>query len=102
MSLGVRQIKQENDRTLSIHWTDGKSQQLDVVMLRRQCPCAACIDEISKKPLIKPDDIAESVRPKRIVSVGRYALAIEFSDGHRTGIYSYETLRKLGPAPATN
>ncbi|MDB6115234.1 MAG: hypothetical protein JWQ62_2179, partial [Lacunisphaera sp.] len=28
--------------------------------------------------------------------IGNYALRFEFSDGHRTGLYSYELLRQLG------
>ena len=32
--------------------------------------------------------------------IGNYAIRFDFSDGHRTGLYSYELLKKLGEAPA--
>jgi len=35
--------------------------------------------------------------PVQIGVVGRYALSIEWSDRHDTGIYSYDTLRSLCP-----
>ncbi len=33
--------------------------------------------------------------------IGNYALRFEFSDGHRTGLYSYDYLRKLDSPPPT-
>ena len=31
--------------------------------------------------------------------VGNYAIRFEFSDGHGTGLYTYDYLRRLGSAP---
>jgi DUF971 family protein len=92
----VKRIWQQDERTLGIHWTDGRKSLYDVVELRRQCRCANCVDEISKKRTLNPDDIPESVRPVKVESVGRYALTIQFTDGHRTGIYAFEKLREFG------
>jgi DUF971 family protein len=39
----------------------------------------------------------DALYPMRIGVVGRYALSIEWSDGHDSGIYSYQTLRALCP-----
>lgn len=86
---------QKGERGLELHWSDGRRDVLDVVLLRRRCPCASCIDEWTRKPLIDPDQIPESVRPRSIETLGRYALKITFSDGHRTGIYSFDMLRQL-------
>ena len=88
-----REIAQYDDRTLKIVWDDGTERLYDVVSLRRNCPCAACVEQKSAAAdKIKTDD---HVRPVEIRSVGRYALLIVFSDGHRTGIYSFEALRKF-------
>lgn len=88
-----RAITQHDDRTLKIVWDDGRAQLYDVVYLRRNCPCAACAEQkTAAADKIQTDD---RVRPTEIKSVGRYALLIAFSDGHRTGIYSFETLRKF-------
>jgi DUF971 family protein len=29
--------------------------------------------------------------------VGRYAMGVHWSDGHKTGIYSYDYLKKIEP-----
>lgn len=92
----VKRIWQQDERTLAIQWTDDKRSLFDVVELRRQCRCAHCIDEVTHEAKINPDDIPESTRPVRVESVGRYALTIQFNDGHRTGIYPFERLRTLG------
>jgi DUF971 family protein len=43
-------------------------------------------------PLYKPRPGARAAK-----SMGHYALQIEFSDGHSTGIYSYDHLRTICP-----
>jgi DUF971 family protein len=91
--IAIEKIWQKDTRTLGIVWTDGKESQYDVVELRRKCPCASCIDEWTKKPILRPDDVPESIRPVKIDSVGRYGLNIQFNDGHNTGIYSFQALR---------
>ena len=95
MNYGVAEIFQKDDRTLSVHWTDKRQSDLDVVNLRRRCPCAACVDERTGQRLLKPEDVADSVRPTQIHSVGNYAMSIHFSDGHKTGIYAFDYLRSL-------
>lgn len=94
--LTPREIAQGDERHLQIAWADGHSSLLDVVELRRRCPCASCVDEWSGKKRVDPSSIPDSVRPVAVRSVGLYALSIEFSDGHSTGIYPFELLRSLG------
>ena len=94
--IGITQIRQKDDRTLHIHWSDTTESLIDVVELRRRCPCAVCVDEWTRKPLLKPDQVSDKVRPKTVESVGQYALKIAFSDSHSTGIYTYNFLRELG------
>ena len=48
----------------------------------------------------QPGDVPDDVTPKTLRSVGLYAIAVDFSDGHTTGIYSFEHLRKLGAGPS--
>ena len=47
------------------------------------------------KKKLKDSDIQDTVRPVKINSVGRYAMHIEFSDQHNTGIYSFDLMRRL-------
>jgi ATP-binding protein involved in chromosome partitioning len=89
------QIQQHDDKTIVIDWADGVKSLLDVRALRLACGCAACVDEWSGTPLLTPDSVPEDVMPRAIQSVGRYAIQIEWSDGHSTGIYPFERLRSL-------
>ena len=91
----VKKIDQWDERTLAIVWNDDRESRYDVVELRKQCPCAHCIDEWSGEQRLLPEQVADDIRPIRIDSVGRYALTIQFSDGHTTGIYSFSMLRSL-------
>jgi len=88
-------------RLLSIRWRDGHESQYPFDDLRKACPCAAC--RTAKKPqggltvltgpVIRPGE----TRITRIEPVGRYALTFLWSDGHSTGIYSFDLLRQLCP-----
>lgn len=91
----VKSIKQVDERTLGIMWTNDVTNTWDVVELRRKCPCAVCIDEWTHERKLNPKSIAETIRPIRVNSVGQYALSIQFSDGHQTGIYTFKMLRGL-------
>ncbi|MDB2447170.1 DUF971 domain-containing protein [bacterium] len=91
----VKEIFQVDENILGIKWTDNQDSKFDVVELRRQCPCAACVDEHTGKRILKPEMVEDTVRPERINSVGRYALTITFNDGHSTGIYTFKMLRRL-------
>ena len=93
------EICQAGPTSLKIEWSDGHVSVYPVAYLRRNCSCAACIDEWSGEHILKPDDVAEDVKPINVNPVGRYAINIEWSDGHRSGIYSFDFLRSLCPCP---
>jgi len=93
---------------VDITWADGHSSHYDFTYLRDQCPCATCNDERGKKeaapvatanllsspllPMYKPKPRAQAA-----TQVGNYAVQISFTDGHSTGIFSYDYLRTLCP-----
>jgi DUF971 family protein len=93
---------------VDITWSDGHASHYEFAYLRDECPCATCNDERGKKesiagaapgggsfaalPMFKP-----KARAQGASQVGNYALSISFSDGHATGIYSYEHLRAICP-----
>ncbi|MAG31410.1 MAG: hypothetical protein CL908_11050 [Deltaproteobacteria bacterium] len=89
------QLQQHDPRTLSIEWADGAQSLIDVRALRLACSCAGCIDEWSGEPLLAPESVPAEVAPLGIQPVGRYAIQIQWSDGHDTGIYPFERLRAL-------
>ncbi|MCG8591857.1 MAG: DUF971 domain-containing protein [Proteobacteria bacterium] len=88
-------IQQEGPRHLAITWGDGVKHVYPVRSLRLACACAECIDEWTGQGRLNPESVPEDVHPVRISSVGRYAIQIEWSDGHDTGIYPFERLRSL-------
>jgi len=89
---------------VTIVWRDGHASRYNIAALRKACPCATCTDAHgtgsaptaivdSPLPMFKPTGATlEAVEP-----VGRYALNFIFSDGHKTGIYTWEYLRSLCP-----
>lgn len=86
---------------LAIQWNDARESFLPLRLLRGACPCAACGGE--------PDVLGEIVRPEVHYTpqsfelagwrlVGGYALQPSWGDGHDTGLYSYDYLRRIDPA----
>jgi DUF971 family protein len=90
-----RQIIEESDSELSISWSDEAETKYNAADLRRACPCAGCINEWTGEKMLKAENIADDLSFSSISIVGRYALNFHFSDGHETGIYSFDYLRKL-------
>ena len=71
---------------------DGKEKKIKALELRSKCNCALCVDEFSGNKLIKQKDINPEVFPYKIEPKGNYAVAIVWSDGHKSSIYPYERL----------
>ena len=82
---------------LRILWDDGHDCLYPVRMLRLECRCAHCVEEMTGAPLLREDDVPMDVKPLQISPVGRYAIQFDWSDGHDTGIYTFEVLRALCP-----
>lgn len=65
--------------------------------LRLACPCAACVEEMSGRPLLDPAQVPPDIRPVSLSLVGAYGIKVQWSDGHSTGIYTFEQLRRACP-----
>ena len=68
--------------------------------LRLACRCAHCVEEGTGRPLLDETNVPLDVRPVQISPVGRYAIQFTWSDGHDTGIHTFEYLRSLCPCCA--
>ncbi len=91
-------IHQQGPRHLAIDWADGATSLFEIRELRLACGCAQCVDEWTGEDRLDPSTVAEDVHPLSIETVGRYAIQIEWSDGHSTGIYPFDRLRELASA----
>ncbi len=89
------QIIEESDREISVNWSDSSKSKYTASQLRKSCPCAGCVNEWSGEKTLDENSVAEDLSFSHITVVGRYALNFHFSDGHDTGIYSFQYLRKL-------
>jgi len=85
----------EPEGALRIKWDDGGESRFQPRWLRAHCPCAGCVEEWSGKRTVGLEQVAADVVPRGMHPVGNYAVQIDWSDGHSTGIYSWDYLLKL-------
>ena len=86
---------------VTITWDDGRVDTLTAGSLRAVCPCAGCRepDGIRRTSEVLTGETAVAISDARVV--GGYALAFTFTpDGHQTGIYPFDALRRLGETDA--
>ena len=88
----------EDGARLRIRWGDGAAHEYVPREVRLLCPCAGSVDETTGVRTLRPEMVDDGVYPTAIHYVGRYALQFMWSDGHSTGIYTYDYLRDLGEA----
>ena len=88
----------EKEKDIFILWEDEHKTFLPFLYLRKNCPCASCREERSREnpfKIIQYEASPKTVLPKTITPVGNYAIKVHWSDGHATGIYTFELLRQL-------
>jgi DUF971 family protein len=85
---------------LRVRWDDGQESRFAPRFLRGRCPCAGCVEEWTGRRTVGEQQIAADIRPRGFQSVGNYAVQIDWSDGHSSGIYSWDYLLKLRAEPA--
>ncbi|OGW85097.1 MAG: hypothetical protein A3C35_02615 [Omnitrophica bacterium RIFCSPHIGHO2_02_FULL_46_11] len=91
------EIKQADRDTLLIRWQDGHESKYPSGYLRELCRCAGCVDEWSGAKRFDPSEIPADIHPLQIQGVGRYGIRVNWSDGHNTGIYTFQYLREICP-----
>ena len=84
---------------LAIKWDDESENFVSLEKVRRYCPCAGCKGEVDimgniyknpERPLS-----SDAFRLARLVNVGTYAVQPVWADGHSTGIYSFDYLKRV-------
>lgn len=89
------EINRHGAHDIEIRWRSGEKGVYPARFLRGKCPCASCVDEITGKRIVTEGVLPILVYPTKIEPVGRYAIQIFWSDGHSTGIYTWEKLYAL-------
>jgi ATP-binding protein involved in chromosome partitioning len=86
------------DDGLLIEWDQAGHQAFFPARdLRLACRCAACVQEMTGRPLLDPAQVPADIRPVSVALVGAYGLQVQWSDGHGTGIYTFERLLAACP-----
>jgi DUF971 family protein len=93
--IDIQQIGPE----LALKWDDGREDFLKLEAIRRACPCAGCQGErdimgnLHKGP--EEELLPLSFQLLRLEKVGGYAVQPVWADGHSSGIFSFDFLRRL-------
>ncbi len=90
-------VKRVSPKQTDITWNDGHLSSYPSWYLRENCMCADCVDEFTGKRKIGHGNIPSTIERVGVTPVGNYALNFSFSDGHASGLYTFEYLRELCP-----
>lgn len=96
--IDIQQIGEE----LAIKWDDGSESFVRLEKLRRHCPCAGCKGEVDimgnvyRNPA-KPLPLT-AFQLRRLSNVGGYAIQPVWGDGHSTGLFAYDYLKRVAEA----
>ncbi len=92
------------NKKLVITWADDTRCEFPLQLLREACPCVECRgghENMGQKPQM--DDLlltiplvqTKSYEVAQLTPVGHYALMPEWTDGHKSGMYTWAYLRDL-------
>ena len=84
------------EQILEITWPDGVVDRLGYISVRSECPCATCRNEWTGERMLEPASIRTDLTLTGMDNIGTYAVQFAWSDGHSSGIFTWETLRYLG------
>ena len=98
-TLMPRIVKRVSPTRTDILWNDEHASSYPSWYLRENCPCASCVEEFTGRRKILQGTFPAALARVDVEAVGNYALNFRWSDGHRTGIYTFEYLRRLCPCP---
>lgn len=89
--------------TLHMNWADGLEGTFPLRWLRANCPCATCREE-RRAAEADRDELTLTMGPppsteiRHAALVGNYAVRLEWTDGHDTGMFAFSALRAIAGA----
>ena len=84
-----------NPGHIYVKWPDGTDSSIPNKEVRASCQCAACREEYTGEQILDPSTIPDTIEAKEVGTLGNYAVSIAWSDGHTSGIFSWDHLRGL-------
>lgn len=91
-------IHRSDPARIAVEWSDGTRTELTAAELRRRCPCAQCVDEMTGVRTLDTSAVPDDLTQGDLELVGNYALSLRFSDGHHTGIFTWALLHQWASA----
>lgn len=85
----------KDEQRIHFAWSDGRNTSISHFDLRLACKCAECVDENSGTQVLQKKDVDPHIVAEQIRPIGLYAIGIDWSDGHSSGIYSYQMLQQI-------
>ena len=95
-----KNIQKNSETEMSIEWDNGEKTVTAFKEIRFQCRCAECVDEWTRVRRVTREKIRDDIKPKHVEPVGRYAIQILWTDGHRAGIYPFDLLYAIAKGTA--
>lgn len=80
---------------IQIAWDNNQTCTYPYRYLRLQCACAACVEEMTGRPILNVASVPEDIIAVEYLEVGKYALQFLWTDGHDSGIYPFAMLLRL-------
>ena len=97
MNTTPKVIRKKDPSRIEIDWADGSQTVYRAAELRRLCPCANCVNEVTGERMLDPTTIPDDLEQRDIRMVGNYAISVQFADGHATGIFTFPFLAENDP-----
>lgn len=87
---GIRYVGER--RVLALDYAEGPAVELSAKYLREHSPSSVMQGPDGQR---RQMNVPETITITAIEPIGNYAIRLTFSDGHASGIYSWQLLREL-------
>jgi DUF971 family protein len=85
----------QGDQVLELTWEGGHVSRLPYREVRTECPCATCRNEWTGERILDPATIRDDLKLEGMEGIGNYAVRLAWNDGHSSGLYTWEMLKRL-------
>ena len=91
----ILDVSIDRSRSVTVAFDDGVTASFALTELRQACPCATCRGRIERGlPAWEARIGAPTPTIANAEFVGAWGLSVRWDDGHDTGIYAWDLLRR--------